>query len=101
VANLCFETVKVENVTIQDSFNELLNISSNRCSPEGLELIKKAFKLAYDAHDGMYRKSGEPYIVHPIEVAKIVSRDIGLGSNRFRVLCCMMLWKTPIYTRRY
>jgi guanosine-3',5'-bis(diphosphate) 3'-pyrophosphohydrolase len=76
-----FETVKVENVTIQDSFNELLNISSNRCSPEGLELIKKAFKLAYDAHDGMYRKSGEPYIVHPIEVAKIVSRDIGLGSK--------------------
>jgi GTP pyrophosphokinase len=76
-----FETVKVEDITIQDSFTELLTMSSDRCSPEGIELIKKAFKLAYDAHHGMYRKSGEPYIVHPLEVAKIVSRDIGLGSK--------------------
>ncbi len=76
-----FETVQVENSVIQASFDELIQISSNRCSEEGLELIRKAFKLAYEAHDGMYRKSGEPYIVHPLDVAKIVSRDIGLGSK--------------------
>ncbi len=76
-----FETIQVEDSVIQASFDELIQISSNRCSEEGLELIRKAFKLAYEAHDGMYRKSGEPYIVHPLAVAKIVSRDIGLGSK--------------------
>ena len=76
-----FETVQVEDNLIQASFDDLITISKQRCSPEGIELIKNAFKLAYDAHNGMYRKSGEPYIVHPIEVAKIVSRDIGLGSK--------------------
>lgn len=75
------ETFKVEEVEIQESFDELLEISKKRCSPEGILLIRKAFRLAYDAHKGMYRKSGEPYIIHPIEVAKIVSRDIGLGSK--------------------
>jgi GTP diphosphokinase / guanosine-3',5'-bis(diphosphate) 3'-diphosphatase len=75
------ETIKIEDKSIQESFDELLNLSSNRCTAEGIELIKKAFYLSYDAHQGMCRKSGEPYIIHPLEVAKIVSRDIGLGSK--------------------
>ena len=75
------KTIKIEDKSIQESFDELLKMSSKRCSPEGIQLIKKAFRLAYDAHSGMYRKSGEPYIIHPLEVAKIVSRDIGLGSK--------------------
>jgi GTP pyrophosphokinase len=82
------KTIKIEEEAIQDSFNELLNMCSNRCSKEGIELIKKAFHLAYDAHKGMCRKSGEPYIVHPLEVAKIVNRDIGLGSKS--VACALL-----------
>lgn len=44
-----------------------------------MELIKKAFYFAKDAHEGVRRKSGEPYIMHPIAVARIVLDEIGLG----------------------
>lgn len=51
-------------------------------NPEGnTDVITKAFRLANNAHDGMRRRSGEPYILHPIEVATIVSKEIGLGST--------------------
>lgn len=46
---------------------------------EDMELIKKAFYFAKDAHKGVRRKSGEPYIIHPIAVALIVVNEIGLG----------------------
>ncbi|XP_050367008.1 putative GTP diphosphokinase RSH1, chloroplastic isoform X3 [Argentina anserina] len=41
-------------------------------SPEELELVHKALKLAFDAHDGQKRRSGEPFIIHPVEVARIL-----------------------------
>ena len=44
-------------------------------------MITKAFNLANSAHDKMRRKSGEPYILHPIAVAKIATTEIGLGTN--------------------
>lgn len=50
-------------------------------TPEGKKLITKAFKLANKAHLNMRRRSGEPYIIHPIEVAKIVNYELGLGSK--------------------
>ncbi|MCD6353947.1 MAG: bifunctional (p)ppGpp synthetase/guanosine-3',5'-bis(diphosphate) 3'-pyrophosphohydrolase, partial [Prolixibacteraceae bacterium] len=46
-----------------------------------IERIEKAFRFANAAHDGIKRKSGEPYIIHPIAVAKIVAKDIGLGAT--------------------
>lgn len=46
---------------------------------EGWESIKKAFFLAKEAHKGMRRRSGEPYVIHPIAVARIVVDEIGLG----------------------
>jgi len=59
---------------------ESLIKNCNYCkSPKDEKLIRKAFKIADDAHKGMRRKSGEPYIVHPLEVAVIVSEEIGLG----------------------
>ena len=45
------------------------------------ELIRRAFRMADDAHQGVKRKTGEPYILHPLEVALIVARDIGLGPQ--------------------
>jgi len=88
VTTSMFENFQIEEKSISSSFEELLSISNNRCSPEGIEMIKKAFKLAYEAHKGMYRKSGEPYILHPLEVSKIVGRDIGLGAKS--ITCALL-----------
>lgn len=46
-----------------------------------VEIIDRAFHFAKEAHKGIHRRSGEPYIMHPIEVARIVSQEIGLGST--------------------
>ncbi len=63
--------------------NELLERLIKNCghcqSPKDEKLIRKAFKMANEAHKGMRRKSGDPFIVHPLEVAIIVSEEIGLG----------------------
>jgi len=64
--------------------NEYDSLVSNliRCNKPGdRELIDKAFKVANEAHWNMRRKSGEPYVIHPICVAKIVNQEIGLGPR--------------------
>ena len=64
---------------IDAAFAELEQIAYDRCSEEERLSIRKAFNLANDAHKGINRKSGEPYILHPIAVAKIVVENIGLA----------------------
>jgi guanosine-3',5'-bis(diphosphate) 3'-pyrophosphohydrolase len=57
-----------------------------RCNKPGdTELIEKAFTIANEAHWNMRRKSGEPYVIHPISVAKIVNQEIGLGAKSIAV----------------
>ena len=70
-----------EKQLIQDHFQDLLASARLSQSPEDQALITKAFNLANGAHDKMRRKSGEPYILHPIAVAKIATTEIGLGTN--------------------
>jgi GTP pyrophosphokinase len=66
---------------IQDEYTSLVN-NLLRCKEEGdREMIDKAFRIANEAHWNMRRKSGEPYILHPIAVAKIVNQEIGLGAR--------------------
>ena len=65
---------------IQAEYDSLINNLLRCGKPGDRELIDKAFKIANDAHWNMRRKSGEPYIIHPISVAKIVNREIGLGA---------------------
>jgi len=66
---------------INREYKELIN-NLLRCNKPGdKELIGKAFDLANKAHINMRRRSGEPYIIHPIEVAKIVNHEIGLGAK--------------------
>jgi guanosine-3',5'-bis(diphosphate) 3'-pyrophosphohydrolase len=66
---------------IQSEYNSLIN-NLLRCNkPEDRHLIEKAFKIANEAHWNMRRKSGEPYVIHPICVAKIVNQEIGLGAR--------------------
>jgi guanosine-3',5'-bis(diphosphate) 3'-pyrophosphohydrolase len=75
------EDVKLIQTEYESLVNNLL-----RCNKPGdLELIEKAFKTANEAHWDMRRKSGEPYIIHPIRVAKIVNQEIGLGAKSIAV----------------
>ncbi len=67
------------NKIVEDAFAELERLVYDRCSEEERASIRKAFELADGAHKGVLRKSGEPYILHPIAVAKIVVQDIGLS----------------------
>ena len=70
---------------IQSEYESLVN-NLLRCNKPGdKELIDKAFKIANEAHWDMRRKSGEPYIIHPIKVAKIVNQEIGLGAKSIAV----------------
>lgn len=70
-----------EKKLILREFNELLQLSESFTTDEQRELIRKAFNMAYEAHANMRRKSGEPYILHPIAVAKIAIDEIGLGTK--------------------
>ncbi len=65
---------------IEREFDDLLEACKKRSPNDGeLNVIREAFELANEAHKGIRRKSGEPYITHPIAVAKIVVSEIGLG----------------------
>lgn len=66
---------------IQDGFNELLDAYMKSNHRMKVDRIKKAFDFANQAHAGVKRRSGEPYIMHPIAVAKIVCCEMGLGST--------------------
>jgi len=69
-----------EQVQIQAAFDDLMHSTYQKIDKKERAMVKKAFEVARDAHDGQRRKSGEPYIFHPIAVAKIVAQDIGLGA---------------------
>lgn len=77
-----------ENRLIDREFRDLLDgyMSSNH--RKKVDIIERAFKFAREAHHGVRRRSGEPYILHPIAVAKIASQEIGLGSTS---ICAALL----------
>jgi len=67
---------------INDLYEDLVKLCKQRkTKPENLEKIDKAFQFANQAHAGVRRKSGEPYIAHPLAVATIVVGEIGLGTT--------------------
>lgn len=71
---------KEDNDLIYNAFESLRVASLKRCANEQeYEGVLKAFEFANEAHKGVRRRSGEPYILHPIAVAKIVVDEIGLG----------------------
>lgn len=73
--------LEAENKAIAQEYKELLRISYQTLTDEDKKIIRKAFDVAVDAHKDQRRKSGEAYVFHPIAVAKIVARDIGLGAT--------------------
>ena len=79
---------ETEKREIINRYRNLLRVWSKREKPVNKKLVRKAFNLAVDAHKDMRRKSGEPYIYHPLEVARIAAGEIGLGTTS--VICALL-----------
>lgn len=79
-----------ERQEILNAFRGLLRATKNRTKKD-TELIRKAFDVSLEAHKEMRRKSGEPYIYHPIAVARICAEEMGLGST---AIACALLHDT-------
>ena len=77
-----------EEAAINEAFQELLDIYLASQHRKKVELITKAFNFARQAHKGVRRHSGEAYIMHPLAVARIVCKEIGLGSTS---ICAALL----------
>ena len=82
------EFTPAEEAMLDQEFQLLLEEYAN--SPHGnrVELITRAYELAKSAHHGVRRLSGEPYMMHPLSVARIVVNEIGLGSTS---ICAALL----------
>lgn len=77
-----------DDLLIEKEFNALIQDYADSNHRRKIELITRAFHFAKEAHSGARRKSGEPYIMHPLAVARIVCNEIGLGSTS---ICAALL----------
>lgn len=77
-----------ENQEIVRRYRKLLRVWNTRKSSEDRKLVRKAFNFAVEAHKNDRRKSGEPYIYHPLDVATIAAGDIGLGKTS--IICSLL-----------
>ena len=76
-----FTLEEKHNKLLVNSYRKLLRHSKSLVSKSDTINIKKAFRISLEAHKEMRRKSGEPYILHPINVAQICVQEIGLGAT--------------------
>jgi GTP pyrophosphokinase len=77
-----------ENNLVQQEFDALLDDYLRSHHRKKVDIITKAFRFACQAHEGARRISGEPYVMHPLAVARIVCAEMGLGSTS---ICCALL----------
>lgn len=82
------KTPEEEEILIEKAFKDVLDGYLKSNHRKKVEIIERAYAFAKEAHKGIRRRSGEPYIMHPIAVAKIVSQEIGLGSTS---ICAALL----------
>ncbi|WP_179315716.1 RelA/SpoT family protein [Winogradskyella undariae] len=75
------EAIEKENKAIAKAYKDLLKVSYQTLTDEDKKLIRHAFDVAVDAHKDQRRKSGEAYIFHPIAVARIVAKEIGMDAT--------------------
>lgn len=80
--------IEQERKEILNAFKGLLRVTKYNRTREETKLIRKAFDVAVEAHKDMRRKSGEPYIYHPIAVAKICAEEMGLGTTA--IICALL-----------
>jgi len=81
-------TPEEEDRMVDAAFQEVLNAYLASNHRKKVEIIQRAYKFAKEAHKGVRRRSGEPYILHPIAVANIVISELGLGSTS---ICAALL----------
>ena len=79
---------EIEKQEILKRYRNLLRVWSTKRDAKDKRIVRKAFNLAVDAHKDMRRKSGEPYIYHPLEVTRIVAGEIGLGTTS--IVCALL-----------
>lgn len=83
------EFTKQDYLLIEQEWKSLYKVAQGRCrSREELSVVEKAFDFANNAHKNVRRRSGEPYMLHPIAVARIVVEEIGLG---YKSICAALL----------
>lgn len=80
--------VELEKKEILNRYRGLLRVSKGTREDGDGKIIRKAFELAVSAHKDMRRKSGEPYIYHPIAVARIAAEEVGLGTTS--IVCALL-----------
>lgn len=83
-----FERNEKERKEILRRYRLILRHARERLKEGDAKKIKKAFEIAYEAHKDVRRKSGEPYIYHPLEVARIVVDEMGLGATS--IVCALL-----------
>ncbi|HSF46388.1 MAG TPA: RelA/SpoT family protein, partial [Chitinophagaceae bacterium] len=83
--------VEQEKKEIVRQYRALLRVLKPKLKPGDKELLRRAFEISVDAHKTMRRKSGEPYILHPLAVSRICVEEIGLGV---RSTICALLHDT-------
>jgi GTP pyrophosphokinase len=77
-----------EKRLILKEYRGLLRAFRKNISPQEKKLIRRAFELAADSHKNMRRKSGEPYVLHPIAVARVVAEEMGLDATS--IVCALL-----------
>jgi GTP pyrophosphokinase len=80
--------LEAERKEILHRYKLLINACKRRLEKGDKEIIRKAFEVAVESHKEMRRKSGEPYIYHPIAVAQICAEEIGLGTTG--IVCALL-----------
>ena len=80
--------IEKENREILNKYRALLRACKDKTNTNDKKDIRKAFNLAMEAHKGVRRKSGEPFIYHPMAVAHIAAKEIGLGTTS--IVCALM-----------
>lgn len=79
---------KAERTEILRRYKHIMRVVSDSASNDEKRQIRKAFTVAMNAHSMVRRKTGEPYIYHPLEVARIAAEDLGLGATA--VVCALL-----------
>ena len=79
---------ELERREILRRYKNLIRLISKTASREEKRQVRRAFTVAQKAHGGVRRKTGEPYIYHPMEVARIAGEDLGLGPTA--IVCALL-----------
>jgi guanosine-3',5'-bis(diphosphate) 3'-pyrophosphohydrolase len=79
---------ELEKKEILKRYRQLLRVAKRVITKEDKKLVRDAFELSVEYHKDMRRKSGEPYIFHPLAVAQIAAEEIGLGATS--IACALM-----------